>query len=217
MKIKENGITLNYTQAGKGQPVVLLHGNGSSHKCFNKLIKLLQNQYTVYALDSRCHGKSQKTKELSYTLMAEDTAQFIKILNLKKPILYGFSDGGIIGLIVAYTYPNLLSKLIVSGANLKPSGFKSGILRLIKLAYFLTHSKKLKMMLTQPNITPQQLNNISTPTVVLAGGKDIIKPEHTLEIANNIKNSTLKIFKKESHSSYVLNNKKLYNILKPYL
>ena len=217
MKIKVNGITLNYKQAGSVSPLILLHGNGSNHKCFNKLIKMLQPQYTVYALDSRCHGKSQNTKELSYNLMAEDTAQFIKTLKLKSPILYGFSDGGIIGLIVAYTYPNLLSKLIVSGANLTPSGFKSGTLKLIKLAHFLTHSKKLKMMLTQPNITPQQLNNITTPTVVLAGSRDIIKPEHTQEIANNIKNSTLQIIKKESHSSYVLNNKKLYNILKPYL
>lgn len=52
--------------------------------------------------------------------MAEDVIEFIKKLNIKAPILYGFSDGGIIGLLIAIKEPQLLSNLIISGANITP-------------------------------------------------------------------------------------------------
>ena len=52
--------------------------------------------------------------------MCDDIIEFIKKLIIDKPILYGFSDGGIIGLLVAIKEPTLLSKLIVSGANITP-------------------------------------------------------------------------------------------------
>ena len=55
--------------------------------------------------------------EFHYSDMAEDVKCFIEALKLEKPVLYGFSDGGIVGLLVVSTYPGLLSRLIVSGAT----------------------------------------------------------------------------------------------------
>ena len=121
---KGKDVTLYYEKTGQGRPVILLHGNGETHEIFDKLVPELSKDYTVYAIDSRGHGKSTKVKTLDYDIMAEDIAEFIRILKLEKPMLYGFSDGGILGLILAYRYPDLLSKLIISGANLHPDGLK---------------------------------------------------------------------------------------------
>lgn len=217
MIIKVNDISLFYEKTGQGKPIILLHGNGENHKIFDKLTEQLSSEYTVYAIDSRGHGQSSKVKEIDYNSMMEDVASFIKELNIEAPILYGFSDGGIIGLLLASKYPTMLSKLIVSGANTTPDGLDNGVLCIMKLLYFLTRSSKTKMMLTQPNITADELKRIQTPVLVLAGEKDIIKQEHTKYIAAQIPNHVLNIIKGEGHGSYIVHSKKLYTIMKPFL
>jgi len=149
--------------------------------------------------------------------MANDVIEFIKLLNIQKPILYGFSDGGIIGLLIAIKEPELLSKLIISGANLNPNVLSKTMLIFIKFIYFFTRNKLFKMMIHEPNITKNQLTNINIPTVVLAGEKDIVKYEHSKLIADNIKNSVLEIIPNENHGSYIIHSEKLYEIIKKYL
>ena len=217
MKLKVNGIELYYEKYGKGKPIILIHGNQESHEIFDKLIEKLKTNYEVFAIDSRCHGKSENPKEISYNLMCDDVIEFIKKLNIQKPILYGFSDGGIIGLLVAIKEPNLLSNLIISGANINPDVFTTFDLLLTKLFYFFTRSKYIKMMLNEPNIPIEDLQKIIILVYVLAGEKDVIKLEHTKLIANNIKNSTLEIIKNENHGSYIVHSEKLYEIIKKYI
>lgn len=217
MNINVNNINLYYEIYGKGTPIILVHGNGETHQIFDVLINKLKNNYTVYAVDSRCHGKSEKTEKISYDLMAEDMIYFIKKLKINKPIFYGFSDGGIIGLLIAIKEPKLLSKLIISGANLNPNGISKVILILSKIVYFVTRNKLVRMMVKEPNISIKDLEKINIPTYVLAGEKDVIKEDHTRLIAENIKNSTLEIVPKENHSSYIVHSEKIYNIIKKYI
>ena len=217
MKILVNNINLYYETYGEGQPIILLHGNGETHEIFDKLIESLKDNYKVYAIDSRCHGKSEDLIEISYKLMRDDIIEFIKKLNIEKPILYGFSDGGIIGILIAIKEPDILSKLIVSGANITPNGLKTKDYLLTKLSYFFTKNKLLKIMLKEPNIKKEELNKIKIPTIILVGEKDCIKLKHTKFIADNIKNSTLEIIKKETHGSYIAHSEKIYDIIKKYL
>lgn len=217
MEVKVNNINLYYEEYGSGQPIILLHGNQETHEIFDKLINKLKDNYKVYAIDSRCHGKSENPKEISYNLMCDDVIQIIKALNIEKPILYGFSDGGIIGILVAIKEPNLLSKLIVSGANITPDVFTTFDFIVTKLFYFFTRSKYIKMMLDEPNIPLEDLHKIIIPVYVLAGEKDVIKLEHTKLIADNIKNSTMEIIPKEKHGSYIIHSEKLYEIIKKYI
>lgn len=217
MKIKVNNIELYYEKYGEGKPIILIHGNQESHEIFDKLIEKLKSNYEVFAIDSRCHGKSEDTKEISYYLMSEDIIQFIKELNIEKPILYGFSDGGIIGLLIAIKEPDLLSNLIISGANIKPDAFTAFDTLLTKMLYFFTRSKYIKMMLDEPNIPLKDLQKIIIPVHILVGEKDVVKLEHTKLIANNIKDSTLEIIKKENHGSYIVHSDKLYDIIKKHI
>lgn len=217
MKILVNNVNLYYETFGEGQPIILLHGNSETHEIFDKLIESLKDNYKVYAIDSRCHGKSENPVDISYNLMRDDIIEFIKALKLDKPILYGFSDGGIIGILIAIKEPNLLSKLIVSGANITPNGLKTKDYLLTKLSYMFTKNKLFKIMINEPNLKQEDLIKIKIPTIILAGEKDCIKYKHTKFIADNIPNSTLEIIKNETHGSYVAHSKKIYEIIKKYL
>ena len=75
----------------------------------------------------------------------------------------------------------------------------------------------MKMMLTQPNISKEELEKITIPTLVLAGSKDMISEDNTREIAQYIKSSTLNILENETHSSYVVNSTKLFKLITSFL
>lgn len=217
MYVSVNGIQLHYTEMGTGDPLLLLHSNGASLRIFQDIMPQLAKNFHVYAVDSRGHGKSSKVKELDYTVMAQDIAEMILALGLKKPILYGYSDGGIIGLLLAIAHPEMLKKLIVSGVNITPDGIKPMTRLLWRIGYLLTRSPNVKLMLTQPQISSTQLKRICVPTVLLAGERDIVSEAHSRAIATGIPASTLQIIPRESHGSYIHDNHKLYNILRPYL
>ncbi len=217
MNITVNHVQIHYEKSGEGPPILLLHGNGESGQIFDQIVPKLSREHTVFALDSRGHGCSQRVNSLSYFDMMEDTAQFILALGLKKPLLYGFSDGGIIGLLLAIHYPDMLSGLMISGANLDPSGLKPTFRMTGKFMYLLTRSPNWKLMLTQPRIPVKDLQKIKIPTLVLAGQRDLIQKKHTLSIAANIAGSKCMILPGESHGSYVVHSEKLYASIVPFI
>jgi pimeloyl-ACP methyl ester carboxylesterase len=63
MIIQVNGTALFYEKSGAGSPVILLHGNGEDHHIFDALAAKLESGFTVYSVDSRNHGQSEKTDD----------------------------------------------------------------------------------------------------------------------------------------------------------
>jgi pimeloyl-ACP methyl ester carboxylesterase len=216
MQIDVNGCTLYYEKVGAGQPLILLHGNGETHLIFDKAVELLRDHFTVYLLDSRGHGQSSKISSFHYADMAEDVRCFIEALHLPSPLLYGFSDGGIIGLLLASSYPSLLAGLIVSGANTEPSGLKPFWRSLFRLVGHITKDPKITLMLQEPHITKEQLAAITIPTLVLAGSHDLIAEAHTRRIAAAIPGGSLRILPGEGHGSYVVHRKKIASLILEY-
>lgn len=206
-------ISLYYEKTGTGVPLIMLHGNGEDHTIFNKATAVLKKHFTVYAIDTRGHGKSSPVDELHYEDMANDVYEFICKLNLEKPIVYGFSDGGIVALILAIKHPEAISRIVASGVNTQPNGLNTINLLIYKITYFFTRAKRIKLMLTEPNITDTQLNNIKIPVSVTGGSKDMIKQSHLKHIADSIPNSTLTIFNGELHGSYVVNSTKIADFI----
>lgn len=217
MYISVNGIRLYYEVSGKGPALILVHGNGEDHKIFKETAVLLRKDYTVYALDSRGHGKSTGKESISYKQMAEDVTKFIQILKLNRPIYCGFSDGAIVGILAAVKDPELFSKLVICGANAYPEGLKRRWLILYGFLALISHDPRIRMMLREPKISGKDLEKISVPTLILAGEKDMIRHSHTVYLASKIKNSRLRILTGESHGSYVIHSKKLYCCMKKFL
>ena len=104
---------LNYKVFGEGFPVVILHGLLGSLDNWQTIAKRLSEQFKVYTVDLRNHGKSPHSNEHSYPLMAEDLKDFFQEHVIKKAHLIGHSMGGKVAMLFTVTYPELVDKLVV--------------------------------------------------------------------------------------------------------
>ena len=225
MNVQVNGVILYYEKQGSGPPLVLLHGNGEDGRIFDRTAEVLAPHYTVYTIDSRCHGKSSRNVPLSYDLMAADVLAFSKALQLEKPVICGFSDGGIVALLAAIRAPELPGALIACGANTTPAGLKwcktteamgSKPFRMV-LRYLVCREPRTKMMLCQPQISPAMLGRIQVPTLVLCGAHDMIRPADSRAIAAAIPGARLQELPHEGHGTYIVHSPKLAHLVLAFL
>ncbi|MBB2149061.1 alpha/beta fold hydrolase [Pedobacter gandavensis] len=209
-----NGIKLYYEIYGQGEPLLLLHGNNSSIGSFDNQLDVLSKKYMVIGLDSRGQGKSTgDTTKLTYELMAEDLNAFLEQLQLKNTNVLGWSDGGNIALILAMRHPDKVKKMAVMGTVLfnDERSVTAETNKLIRKQVKEMQEKgvaetnmdyRLKMLLlTEPNINPDALQKIQSPTLVMAGQHDVVKEKHTKLIAEKIPGSKLMIFKGADHEA----------------
>lgn len=212
MKISVNGVELNYEIIGSGAPLIMVHGNSEDHTIFTEAADVLKEHYTCYLVDTRSHGKSSKVKRLHYRDMAQDYMEFIKALNLTDVTFFGFSDGGILGLLIGIE-SDLIDTLIVSGANTCPGAVSDRMAKIMKIIWFITRSDKFRLMLNEPDIRAEDLRKIRCKTFVLAGSEDAFKRENTDFIAANIPNATEMILDGETHTSHIVHNTKIADII----
>ena len=214
MFITVNGYRLYYEKHGEGRPLILLHGNGEDHTIFDRALPLLETKYCCYLVDSRSHGQSEEG-ELHYESMAKDMRCFLDMLDLRDAIFYGYSDGGIIGLLTAAQMQRITT-LIVSGANLTPMGAKLWVRLLIWVQWRRSGDPKLRLMLDEPYIGDDVLQRITACTLVLAGSRDVIREEETRHIAAMIPGAELLILPGEDHGSYIVHSEKIAKLIIDY-
>ena len=208
-----NGTSIFYAAEGAGKAVILLHGNGGSHNDLETTQRdLAQAGYMVYALDSRGQGANARLSEYHYKDMATDVYEFIKLKGLEKPAVFGFSDGGIIALQLEVMYPGTLGVIATGGANIFVKGalapeFENGFLAQP------SDNPLVKMLQTEPTMTPQDMQTIHTPSLIMSGEHDLILADHTRLIGENIPHAKVKIIPGEDHGSYICNSPKLTELL----
>ena len=208
-----NGTELFYAAEGAGKAVILLHGNGGSHNDLETTTRqLAQAGYTVYALDSRGQGANPPLAEYHYKDMAEDVRQFIAAKGLTKPAVFGFSDGGIIALQLEVMYPGTFSAIATGGANI----FVKGALVPEFEAHFLAQENPNPlniMMMNEPTMTVDDMQLIDCPALIMAGDADLIRPEHTALIGNNIPQGEVVIVPNADHGSYIYHSTRVGDLL----
>lgn len=104
---------LNYSLAGTGQPILLIHGLFGSLDNLGVLARQLQLSHQVISLDLRNHGRSFHHPEHNYTLMAQDVAALIHHLSLEKITVIGHSMGGKVAIKLTQLCPELIQQLII--------------------------------------------------------------------------------------------------------
>ena len=121
--VEVNGIKLHYETYGQGTPLLMIHGNGGSIAHLGYQIEAFAPRYQVIVADSRGHGQSEMGPgRLTYEHQAEDLNALLDHLHLKSAYVLGWSDGGILGLLLAIHHPDKVAKLAIMGANLRPDG-----------------------------------------------------------------------------------------------
>ena len=223
-----DGAKQYYEVYGKGEPLVLIHGNGGNIAYMKPQIEYFAKKYKVIVLDCRGRGKSELGKDsLTYTQMAKDIVAILNYLHLDSTYVVGRSDGGILALLLAIDYPQKVKKAVAFAANLTPdtvglySWNYAEVIRDRKHADEMLSKKdtsqnwkviqqRNRMMEFQPHITASDLNKIKCPVLVMSTDRDIIPEEHTLFIYRNISKSNLCIVTGENH--YVTkDNPNLFN------
>ncbi len=210
-----NGIRFYYETYGKGQPLLLLHGNGGSINAFEQNIPFLAQHFNVIVLDSRAQGKSVDFSDsISFEQMADDAVALLRYLKIDSAFVLGWSDGGIVGLCMAMRNPQAVRKLLTTGANLWPDSTaiapwlwrqQKAVVDTIHTENFTAQRKNdWKLFLLdwlQPNIALSDLKKIKCPVLVMAGDRDVIRTEHTVLIAENIPDSYLWIVPNSGHAT----------------
>ena len=199
-------ISLHYIKKGSGVPLLLLHGNGQDGDYFVHQMDEFARYFTVYAVDTRGHGQSPRgTAPFTIDQFAEDLLCFMDRQGILRGDILGFSDGGNIALTFALRYPHRVSRLILNGANLSPSGVKPSVQLPILLGYQAARrgrgekarrkAELLGLMVREPNIRPEDLGALGMPALVIVGDRDMIRPTHSRLIAGSLPEGRLVVLK----------------------
>lgn len=112
--IKVGSIAVSFEEAGQGDPVVLLHGQGGHGDAWDRQIAALSCEYHVVAPDLRGHGETTVTpRPYAMSTLAEDVAGVINGLGLEACHVVGHSLGGMVALQLALDARDLVRSLIL--------------------------------------------------------------------------------------------------------
>src|SRR5450631_4812634 len=116
-----NGAKIYTESFGQGSPVLFLHGGLMFFdNAYAKQRDYFAAHHLVIGIDQRGHGHSPDGAwQLSYQLMADDTAAVIQKLKVGPVDVVGHSDGANIALLLARDHPELVRRVVISGANLR--------------------------------------------------------------------------------------------------
>lgn len=194
---------LNYEVFGKGDPLLILHGNGGSAASRYSMIPELIKHHQVIAVDNRCHGRSSCPEgDLDYFELADDVITLMKKLGHEKYSIWGHSDGGILGLIIGYKNTSKLNRMILSGANTRFSGLKPELQVFVKNYNQIPDSKMRKhvsLMANQKEIPIDSIRKIKVPVMLMVGDRDAIPMKHTMEIFEALPMANLCVLPGSSH------------------
>jgi len=220
-RVDHDGAQIYYATFGAGTPVILLHGGLANGRYWgNQVPALTRAGYQAILVDSRGHGRSSRdARPYTYELMASDVVAVMDRLGIAKAAIVGWSDGAIIGLVMALKNPERLTRVFAFAANMDPSGVKPDADTNPTFARFIAQAARdyaalsptpgafadfnaaiQHMWDTKPNYTAADLARIDTPVRIVDGDRDeAIKREHTDYLARTIPGATLTILPGASH------------------
>jgi pimeloyl-ACP methyl ester carboxylesterase len=219
--VMHDGAEIYYAVYGSGTPVILLHGGLASSDWFGDQVPaLVRDGHQAVLIDSRGHGRSTRDqRRYTYELMASDVVAVMDVLKIHRAPVVGWSDGAIIGLVMALHEPQRLTKVVAFAANMDPSGVKPDVLEnaTFKRAVLRSSGQYSRLSRTpkdfpafekavetmwdkEPNYSARDLARIKTPVAIVDGDHDeAIKLEHTKYLAKAIPGARLIILPNASH------------------
>ncbi len=203
-----NGIDLYYEVHGPdtGVPLVLLHGGGSTIEVtFGRILPALAERRRVIAVEEQAHGRSSdRDAPVRFDTSADDVAALLRLLKVDRADLFGFSNGASVALQVAIRHPELVRKLVFASSLTRRDGAYAQLWEAMEHADFSNMPQPLKDAFLRVNPDAEQLRTmhdkdadrmrnfrdvpddllrgVGAPTLVAVGDRDIVRPEHALEL-----------------------------------
>ena len=229
--VQANGLRIFYRECGMGAPLILLHSGTAASNEWGSLIPFFGRYFHVLAPDCRGHGSTDNPDgSLSYRLMAEDTLAFSRAVDLERPVVCGWSDGGHIALEMGIRYKDAVQALVIGAAGYRISeesyteyreiGFEGpGQVNFEKIEQEMpeavkywraTHGKaRWKPLLTQLStlwFSPleykgRHVRGIEAPVLLVAGDRDhTFSVEDALDMYTHLLHGELAIFPNADHA-----------------
>jgi pimeloyl-ACP methyl ester carboxylesterase len=212
-----NGLEMYYEIHGRGMPLVLIHGGGSTiQTSFGRVIGEFAKTHKVIAVEIQAHGHTADIdRPLSFEQDADDIAALLKYLQIEKANVFGFSNGASTTLQLAIRHPELTHKIIVASTIFKKSGspdwfwdmmskpsfetmpqaYKDAFLEINPdaNALYRMYERDVARMLSFKDISEDDIKSIKAPTFIIMGDRDIVTPEHAGEMQRLIENARLAV------------------------
>jgi pimeloyl-ACP methyl ester carboxylesterase len=218
-----DGLETYYETQGVGAPVVLLHGGMATNASWGAQFAGLAPTRQVIAPERQAHGHTpDRPGPLTYDAMTAHTVRLLETLGLGAADLVGWSDGGMIGFLIAARHPHLVRSLTLIGSGFASSGYVPGsIASLTALpadhdemttvaalyaeaspdgpAHFAAVWAKVAAMWDEPFDWSDELERITCPVLVLIGDDDCITVPHADELARRVRDGRLAVVPGASH------------------
>jgi pimeloyl-ACP methyl ester carboxylesterase len=212
-----HGLRMYYEIYGKGEPVVLIHGGGSTiQTSFGRIIPALSKNRKIIAMELQGHGRTcDVDRPESFDQDADDVASLLDSLKIGKADFFGFSNGGNTTMRIAMRYPALVNKIILGSAFFKREGMQpkfwksmqhatlENMPQELKDAYkqvapdssglIRMFSKDKQRMIEFSDWKEEDLRSIKAPALIISGDADVVRPEHAVEMFRLIPNCELTI------------------------
>jgi pimeloyl-ACP methyl ester carboxylesterase len=221
-----NGIRLYYEIYGEGNPLVLIHGGGSTiQTTFGRVIPLLAKRHKLICVELQAHGRSDDREgPLSFEQDADDVVGLLHNLGITKSDFFGFSNGGNTALQIAIRHPEYCHKIIAGSVLLKHDGapplfwesMKNASFEQMpaqyKAAYIAVNPDSLKLhnmyqkcadrMNHFRDFDDVDLKSISAPVLLINGDHDVASVDHISAMSRLIPHCTLAIIP-GGHGEYI--------------
>ena len=195
-----------YEIYGTGHPLVVLHGAYMTIETMGEIVPSLAETRQVIAVELQGHGHTADIdRPLSYEQMADDVTALLAEISIEKADVFGYSMGGGVALQIAVRHPEVMRKLVVASASSTSDGMYPELLAMIPTitpevfagspieeAYLRTALNpedfpnlvaKLKQLDMEPYAwPPEDIRGIASPTLLIVGDSDAIRPEHAVEL-----------------------------------
>ena len=218
-----DGLAVFYETEGDGETIVLLHGGLADNSTWAAQFSGLSPHRHVVAPERQAQGHTpDRPGPLTYQAMAEQTVSFLLALDLGPVDLLGWSDGGMVGTLIAAEHPELVRTLTVTGSGFSSNGYVPGGLEaLVGLSpgdddmvmfaamyaqaspdgpeHFPEVWEKMRTMWAEPFDWTAEIRQISAPTLVIVGDDDYISVEHAQEFSLTVADGQLAVVPGASH------------------
>lgn len=213
-----NGIRMYYEIHGAGDPLVLIHGGGSTiETSFSKLMPVFARTRRVIAVELQAHGHtSDRNAPESFEQDADDVAELLRQLDVPHADILGFSNGGSTALKIAIRHPERIRRLVAISAIYRRDGmqpwfwdfmakasfddmpqlYKDEFLRINpdQQALVNMHDKDRARMLAFTDWKASDIEGIEAPALIVVSDKDVVRPEHAMEMVRLLPNGRLAVF-----------------------
>ncbi len=233
-------LRMYYEVHGTGEPVVLIHGGGSTIRTsFGRLLPRLAATRHVIGVELQAHGHTADVdRPLTFTQDADDVAALLQQLGIARADVIGYSNGATTAVHLAIRHPAAVRKLVLISGALSAAGllpelreaFKAepspeSMPENVRAAYLavaprpqdlaIMVAKSTLRMRNFEDIPPAAVRALEAPALVIAGDRDVIRPEHTVEMFRTFRHGALAILPQTDHMQIV--DRDLWPIIAPFL